>query len=81
MIWKHNQHYWKSLIRIQPKGWDAKIEQFYVIEGAENILPDNDILPNLGIKLSQQLAQPSNWLSKDISIGQSRRETNIPHQI
>ena len=45
--------------RIRSKEWDAKDQQLLIIEGAEGNLLGNDILPNLGIKVSQKQAPPT----------------------
>ena len=40
-------------MRKQSKGWDAKDQQLFITEGAERNLLGNDIIPNLGIMVSQ----------------------------
>ena len=46
------------IVRIQPKGWDAKNQQQFIGKGAERNLLGNDILLNLGIKVSQKQPPP-----------------------
>ena len=46
-------------MRIQSKGWDAKVQQLFITERADRYLLRNDILLNLGIEVLQKQPLPT----------------------